>query len=172
MNEDSFINMYLRYTEKSEVPTLLHRWTAISILGAYLGRRPYFSYGHSNLVPNMYIMFVGSVGSKKSTAINIGVDLLRRAGYTRFSAKKTRQEKFLEDLGSHDTVADEGFLDDDSFLDDPKDTIESHMKREPAEVFVAEGEFNNFIGIGNSDFMSILGDLWDYQGVFDYRLKN
>ncbi len=39
-------------------------------------------------------------------------------------------------------------------------------------MFIAADEFNNFIGINNADFVSILGELWDYDGVYDYRLKN
>jgi len=42
----------------------------------------------------------------------------------------------------------------------------------PVESFVAADEFNNFIGIGNLEFASILGELWDYDDVYDYRLKN
>ncbi len=44
--------------------------------------------------------------------------------------------------------------------------------RPPAECFIAADEFNTFIGLGNTDFISILGDLWDYEGVYDYKLKN
>ncbi|MFK5283171.1 hypothetical protein ACI3PL_26730, partial [Lacticaseibacillus paracasei] len=47
-----------------------------------------------------------------------------------------------------------------------------YANKTPAESFIAADEFNNFIGLGNTDFISILGELWDYEGVYDYRLKN
>lgn len=112
-------------------------------------------------------MLIGSPGTKKSTAIKVGARLLRDAGYTTFAAKKTRQEKFLLDLseqhGSEDSAED--ILDSNLFGTSVADM-------EPAECFVAADEFNTFIGQGNTDFISILGDLWDYDGVYDYRLKN
>jgi len=122
-------------------------------------------------------MLVGSPGTKKSSAIKIGAKLLKQAGYSTFGAKKTRQEKFLEDLaeqgqraqGQDDSVSD--ILDQNLFGDSADSEEKLYEGRPPAEVFVAADEFNNFIGINNLDFMSILGELWDYDGVYSYRLK-
>ncbi len=97
-SEPDFISLYLKYTSQTECPTFFHRWCAVTNLAAYLGRRPYFRFGHFTLHPNLYVMLIGSPGTKKSSAIKIGTKLLKQAGYTTFAAKKTRQEKFLLDL--------------------------------------------------------------------------
>lgn len=164
---EDFFSLYLEYTQKTECPTFFHRWTAITALGAYLGRQIYFRHGHFTLYPNLYTMLIGSPGTKKSSAIKIGAKLLKQAGYTTFAAKKTRQEKFLLDLAEQHEFGDGSDILEQNLFGD--DDFES---KAPSECFVAADEFNNFIGVGNIDFMSILGELWDYEGVYDYKLKN
>lgn len=168
-SDSDFFSLYLEYTAKTECPTFFHRWTAITSLAAYLGRDVWFNHGHFTLYPNLYSMLIGSPGTKKSSAIKIGAKLLKQAGYTTFAARKTRQEKFLLDLAEqHDDTSGMGedILDANIFGDT------DYESRPPSECFVAADEFNNFIGVGNIEFMSILGELWDYEGVYDYKLKN
>lgn len=167
---DDFFSLYLTYTRQTECPTFFHRWTAVTALSAYLGRNIYFRHGHFTLYPNLYVMLIGSPGTKKSSAIKIGAKLVKQAGYTTFAARKTRQEKFLLDLAEQNSDPDIGddILDQNLFGED----LESYESKAPAECFIAADEFNNFIGVGNLDFMSILGELWDYEGVYDYKLKN
>jgi len=171
MSQDSedFFSLYLAYTAQTECPTFFHRWTAITSLAAYLGRDIFFSHGHFILHPNLYCMLIGSPGTKKSSAIKIGAKLLKQAGYTTFAAKKTRQEKFLLDLAEQSEDLTGTGLD---ILDENLFGEQDYESLPPAECFVAADEFNNFIGVGNLDFMSILGELWDYEGVYDYKLKN
>lgn len=181
MQGKDFISLYLEYTNQTECPTFFHRWTAVTSLSAYLGRSIHFNHGHFTLYPNLYTMLIGSPGTKKSSAIKIGAKLLKQAGYTTFAAKKTRQEKYLLDLAEQSEKKDiaetgEGMgydiLDQNLFGETSDDDAESYVNKPPAESFIAADEFNNFIGIGNLDFISILGELWDYEGVYDYKLKN
>jgi hypothetical protein len=127
----------------------------------------------------MYVMLVGLAGTKKSTAIKIGAKLLKQAGYKNFAAKKTRQEKFLVDMAHISglvggVVSAGGGVDDDCILDSNLfgDDALNADNLPPAEIFVAADEANNFLGVGNLDFMSILGELWDIDEPFDYKLKN
>jgi len=179
-----FISSYLTYTAETECPTFFHRWTALTSLSAYLGRRIHFQHGHFTIHPNIYAMLIGSPGTKKSSAIKIGAKLLKAAGYSTFAARKTRQEKFLLDLAEQAERLLTGAGDEDDLLDmnlwkaDPgtgvgeEETAADYEGLPPCETFVAADEFNNFIGVGNLEFASILGELWDYEGVYDYRLKN
>ena len=187
-NDADFISLYLEYTAQTECPTFFHRWTAVTSLSAYLGRQIHFNHGHFTLYPNLYTMLIGSPGTKKSSAIKIGAKLLKQAGYSTFAAKKIRQEKFLIELAEQSQRRERilaGTLGDMSGYDvleqnlfggdggnDMEDTADNYTDKPPAECFVAADEFNNFIGLGNLDFVSILGELWDYEGVYDYKLKN
>ena len=164
-NQD-FISLYLQYTSQTECPTFFHRWVGLTCLSAWIGRDIYFPFGHIKIHSNMYVMLVGLAGTKKSTAIKIGTKLLSTAGYTKFAADKTRQEKFLVDLVEDMQVGSLGdsILEQNLFGDTDMST--------PAEAFVASDEINNFIGVGNMDFMSILGELWDIDKPYKYKLKN
>lgn len=147
---EDFFQSYFEYASvtKSESPAIFHRWSAISMVGALLGRQCYLPFGHSYIYPNQYIMIMGSPGSRKSSAINIATKLLKLTGYTRFSSDKTSKERFLMDMNP---IPDEDELEDLLDL-----TLE-----EPAATYVAIGEFTDFIGQGNMEFVTMLTNLWD-----------
>lgn len=167
--KEDFFSLYLAYTSQTECPTFFHRWCVITALSAYLGRSIYFKHGHFTLHPNLYCMLIGSPGTKKSSAIKISAKLLLQAGYTTFAARKTRQEKFLLDLAEQGNEGESGL---DYILDRNLFGPTDFSTSKAVECFIAADEFNNFIGVGNLEFMSILGELWDYEGVYDYKLKN
>ena len=106
---DSFIRQYLSYVGETEAPIFYHRWAAISMVGAYLGRQYSFSLGHFELYTNMYIMLIGEPGTRKSTAIKIAKKIITAAGFDKISGDKTSKEKFMLDLaGIEDGSLDSG----------------------------------------------------------------
>lgn len=162
---DDIISAYLSYIGESEAPVTFHRWSAIAILGAWLGRRYSFQHGHFTIASNMYIMLMGGAGSRKSTAIKIAASLLRKAGYTTIAAERTTKEKFLMDLAGESSDLDSS----------PDDIMEQNLfgsSNSVSEILVAADEFNTFVGNGNIEFLSLLGVLWDYTGKFEDRKKN
>lgn len=160
---NSFIDAYLAYTSDTESPTTFHRWSILTALGAWLGKRFYIRHGHSRINSNMYVMLMGAAGTRKSTAVKIASKALKKAGYSTFSADKTSKEQFLADL------AKTGMLtgDSDEVLDANlwgPDADTSNM--DSCEIFVNADEFNDFTGSGNIEFLSLLGNLWDYEGDY------
>ena len=95
-----FISSYLEHTSDTEAPMLFHRWSAISIIAATLGRQMYFQLGHFRINPNLYIMIMGEAASRKSTAIKIAKKLLVKSGYSNIAANKTSKEKFLLNMAT------------------------------------------------------------------------
>lgn len=176
---------YLHYVEQSEPPYIYHRWTALSMIGALLGRKVFIQFGHKKIYPNLYAMMIGEPGSRKSTAINIGKETLKLTGYDHFAASKTSKERFLLDF--------EGVPEDEYNGARPKRTnrksttdIADYSElsesifgsgegiSEPKECFVCADEFNEFIGIRNIEFISLLGTLWDWDDStkpFESRIK-
>ena len=170
-----FLSSYLDYASDTEVPAIFHRWAAISSIGAFLGRRYYFQHGHFTITPNIYCMLVGVSGTRKSTAIKLFKKLMVQAGYTTIAADKTTKEKFILDLsgeGDDETTniksgkQVEDFLSQNLWGEDDSDT------KPDAEIFIMADEFNDFFGNGNIEFISLLGTLWDYSGVYRNRIKN
>jgi hypothetical protein len=160
---EDFISAYLQYIGPTEAPITFHRWSCLSILGAYLGRRYSFQLGHFNIASNLYVMLMGGAGSRKSTAIKIAASLIRKAGYDRIAAERTTKEKFLMDLAGEDTESKTDIMDQNIF---------GIGTESCAEILVAADEFNTFVGNGNIEFLSLLGVLWDYSGPFEDRKKN
>lgn len=161
-SEEDFITQYLAYTADTEIPAFFNRWTAIAGLGAFLGRQAYFTHGHTRINPNLYVMLIGSAGTKKSSAIKMCRKLLTTAGYSKFAGEKTSKEKFLLDLAGEELSAD--ILNSNLFGGTDDNTS--------SEMFIAADEFNVFIGNGNIEFISLLGQLWDFDGSYPVRFKN
>lgn len=105
-------------------------------------------------------MLIGSAGTRKSTAVKLMKSILSQAGYTTISAERTSKEKFLMDLSGEEDDLNAGgddILDRNLFGDMAN---ESDIR----PMFIAADEANDFFGIGNLEFLSILGSLWDWNG--------
>lgn len=149
---------------------VFHRWSIIACVGAALGRQYYLPFGDKNIYPNMYAMLIGDPGTRKSTAIKTAAKLLALSGYDTFAADRTSKEKFLIDL--------EGKTDEDGKIIEGNMAMEAMFGNEaggdPCETFIVSDEFNEFVGAGNIEFLSMLGNLWDWDSPerpFSQRLK-
>jgi hypothetical protein len=124
----------------------------------------------------MYIMLIGEPGTRKSTAIKIAKKIITAAGFDKISGDKTSKEKFMLDLAG----IEDGSLETNNKgqkgktleeLLDENLGFNSEELGDDCEMYIACDEFNDFIGIGNLEFISLLGNLWDYNGVFKNRIK-
>lgn len=156
--------------ENTETPRLFHRWSLVAGVGALLARNYYLEFGDGVITPTMYVQLIGDPGSRKSTAIKYVAGLLLDAGYNTFSADRTSKEKFLLDLAG---VLDEEYGGKTS-KKEIMETIYDEKSLDPREVFICADEFIEFIGSSNMEFLSMLGNLWDYNSETPYkqRLKN
>jgi hypothetical protein len=108
-----WISTYLKYTEEQESPTAFHQWTAITILGATLGRRVWINRGYYTIYPNLFtIVVAGSAKCKKSTSTGIGVNLLKNIKKPPmiFSQKMTNEALIQALVESSDNGICEGLV--------------------------------------------------------------
>lgn len=170
----SLFDLYFEYREDTEPPRIFHRWSLIGSIGALLGRQFWMPFGPAKIFPNHYIMLIGSPGSRKSTAIKQSKAILSASGYDTFAAEKTSKEKFLLDLEGEvleGPKANGSTLVFQNLFGQGNDTTGAT----PKEVFIVADEFNEFVGSGNIEFLSLLGSLWDWDdpsAFFKFRLKN
>lgn len=169
---DDVFDLYLSYTYDTEPPRLFHRWSLLSSVGALLGRSVYVQHGHSRIYPNLYCMFIGESGTRKSTAIKMAKKLISATGYDKFAAEKTSKEKFLIDLSGQ--VHDPGLVSKNS--NGKSNGYNGHngtditmqnlwgeeYDKTPREVFIVADEFNEFAGSSNHELHTTLGNLWDW----------
>lgn len=167
----SLFDRYFAYVEESEPPLVFHRWGLLTGLGALLGRQYYLPFGDSNIMPNMFVMLIGDPGTRKSTAIKMSKRVLSTAGYDKYAHQRTSKEKFLLDL--------EGIEDDTGAIVNSNSVMsnlfgDDFVGGEPKQVYIVADEFNEFVGSGNLEFLSLLGSLWDWDDPsqpFTQRLK-
>lgn len=155
---------YFTYVEKTEPPLLFHRWCFLASVGALLGRQFRLPFGDFHIYPNQYVMLIGDPGTRKSTAIKLAAKIITAVGYDKFAAERTSKEKFLLDLEGLET-------DDANSVNSLFTELDSTV---PREVFITADEFNEFVGSGNLEFLSLLGSLWDWdkpESPFKQRLK-
>jgi hypothetical protein len=175
MPED-FFRQYLQYVGDTESPAIYHRWSAITGIGALLGRQYHLQHGHFSVNPNIYAMLIGNPGTRKSTAIKTVKKLIIEVGYNTIAADKTTKEKFLLDIsgeteeligvrGGKNAAAD--ILDSNLWGDDDSEVL----SRPSAECFIMADEWNDFTSLGNLEFYSLLGTFWDYSGIYKNRIK-
>jgi Protein of unknown function (DUF3987) len=160
---------YAAYTADTEPMWWYHRWCLYSAVGAILGRRFYFQHGHFTVNPNLYTMLIGDTGSRKSSAIKLVRKIAADVEGVKFAADRGSKEKFLADLQGDD---DENSTSAKNIMDATEDTLfGTSNDEEPREIYVVADEFNDFIGTNNIEFASLLGTLWDYEGIYEYRIK-
>lgn len=165
--ERDFFLQYLDYTAGTEVPTTFNRWAILAGLSAYLGKSVYLRLGEERIYPNLYCLLLGSPGTRKSTAIKDMKRFLSAAGYTTFAHAKTSKEQFLQDLSDgFGTESETEFNIDAQLFGGGSDVATA------SEVFVSPDEFTEFFGNNILEFVSTLGDLWNYEGTYRSRLKN
>jgi hypothetical protein len=152
-----FFSEYFEYCGPTEAPATYHRWTAISILGTLLGRQAFLPFGHGVIYPNQYLMLMGSPGTRKGTAMNIGRKLLAASGYTRFCPDRLSKERFLMEIKPFD----EGDIAMDADL-------ESLVLDRPSEIYAFAEEFTDLVGQGGMEFMTMLTKLWDNMSVYTH----
>ena len=160
-----FFLKYLEYKSGTEVPATFNRWSSIGMVGAWLGRQVYVKFGESKLYPNQYIKLMGSPGTKKSTAIKGAKRLLSEAGYDTFAGEKISKEKYLLDLGTAQGSGSAGDLLDSNLWG-------SDNTSEARESWIVADEFNDFFANNILEFCSTLGVFWDFEGVYENRIKN
>jgi len=171
ISQHPLFDTYFKFVEKTESPLVFHRWSLLAGLGAFLGRQYWFPHGPFRIFPNCYVMLMGDPGTRKSSAIKLAKKVVSGAGYENFAAQRTSKEKFLLDL--------EGLEDEDGKIVDSNAVMrnlfgEEAAGGEPHEVFICADEFNEFVGSGNLEFLSLLGSLWDWDdemAPFKQRLK-
>lgn len=151
-----FIKKYYDYTKETEPPTNYHVWTMVSCLSALLGRKCYIPQGTFTVYPNLYIILVGSPGMKKSSAMNIGKNLLRGIDNFPLAPASMTREALLQALANNECKFSLNNVD-----------LDFHQ----VSAFVTE--LQEFLGgkHRNQSMIDILTAIWD-EPTYEYSTIN
>lgn len=180
--QSNFFDLYLNYWSDTEIPPFFSRWAAITGIAALLRRSVVLKQGPFEVYPNLYVMFVGDPGARKSVAIKGITNFISLSGYDLVTQQRQHLETFLSDLSAGDFSCQEkekerknakSILDLESIAG-PSSLMDINIGKLSAAsrcCFVAADEFNNFIGSRPMEFLSTLGELWDYNGEYKARIR-
>lgn len=98
----TFLNAYRSYGERlTDAPPVFHVWVGLSILGAALGNGVWVYAWGGRKFPHLWTVLLADSGVfRKTTAINIGVDILREAEPARVYPSEWSFEALLNILAS------------------------------------------------------------------------
>jgi len=186
-----FLNDYMEMVEDTESPRLFHVWSALAGMSACLGRRCWLPFGPMKILPNQFVVLVGTPGTRKSTAMSMMRRHLRKATGVRFAPADTagqRQGLVVAMQGGTDKPeyldGMELALKDDSLaglaLSDiaqisniaPEESETEHhvSAADKHHIMVTATELSRFIGQNNLQMLDFLVTMWDGED-YEYQTK-
>lgn len=155
----------IKLAENQEASDLSYLWAGLSGIAAQLARNVYIPFGNGRIYPNLYIMFVGDPGKRKSTAIKDVKSRVKATGYSHFCADSVTMQKYLGDLAG---VGEDGEFSANlnAYGTGMPLGLEDYI-----ESYIAQDEFTTFIGVNNYPFIALLGSFWDIDAPYRYRTK-
>lgn len=73
----NWLEAFMEYTDNTEAPKHYRTWSAISAIGAALGRKAWLNVGRFQISPSFFVVFVAPPGvATKSTAAKLAINLL------------------------------------------------------------------------------------------------
>ncbi|MCX8125552.1 MAG: YfjI family protein [Dehalococcoidia bacterium] len=77
---ENWLLSYLEMVRQTEPAQRFHAWSAITVVGALLGRKCYVRFGPEVISPNLFTILVGPPGIRKDPAINYATAMARDIG--------------------------------------------------------------------------------------------
>lgn len=151
----SWIQLFLRETERAEAPTSYFYWSALSVLSAVVGRRVYIKKeGLYNLYPNIFVFLISKLsGLGKGFPISVASKLVHKLEFNRIIEGQASIEGIIKELSKLYTTP-------------------SGRVINTAEAFLIGGEFGSFL-LENPRLFTQLTDLYDsiYHDEWDKTLS-
>jgi len=152
---DDWITSWLKYQDNSEAPRMFKKWVAISMISSVMQRKLKLQWGTIPIYPNMYIILTGPPASRKGTAMNPGLKVLRKMNIN-LAAESITREMLIRELKESRQ----------EYLDHNTGKTLGHCS-----LTVYSPELVVFIGHQNLALMSDLCDWFDCPEDWKYRTK-
>jgi Protein of unknown function (DUF3987) len=144
------------FDAKTEAPTRLLFWAAVSTIAGAVTRRVHIDEVVFKYYPNFYIIFVAPPGiATKSSAINHGINILRQLDHIYLTADNTTYPAFIRDLANHygELRASQA------------EEAEDDLWMRQCAATAAISEFGTFFKPEDEDMVNGLTDLWDCRNL-------
>lgn len=151
---ENWIQGYLKLTEETEPPQRFHLWTAITMVGAMLGRKCSVKLGPEVFFPNLYTVLIGPPGVRKGTAIKYGTDILREVQNATMAPDAVTKEQLIAEF---ELVKDSVNVNGNMLIH--------------SSLFVVAPELVVFIKENDHERLGYLCQLYDGLDKFEYKTK-
>ena len=152
---NNFLADYLLFNSGNEAHEHWHMWSALSVLASCVSRKVWIDMGYFRYYPQLYIVLLGTPGTKKSTAKDIARDMVREIGNVPFSGECQSKENLVKQLSENER----------SFV---YDVSKPPYIYTPLNIFV--NELSQFIGIDPIKMVDFLVAVWN-QNWYDMRTQ-
>ena len=152
---EDWLDAYVQYAKNSEPPLIFHPWIGISMLAGALGRKVHTSLGFETLYPNLYIILLAPSGCRKSTAINIGRQIITPIAGVKIGAQATTREMLIKDMAESMVTA---------FDEEDTPFFHSSFTQIASELHV-------FLRRANVELLADMCSWYDCESPWEYRTK-
>ena len=155
--KESFLRMYARLCENTEIPGIFAVWCGIFGISCTLGRRCWLDMGHYAIYPNLYLALIAESGKcRKSAAINIIERLLRQV-----EPKLNLISQMLTPIALIEALKTVQVDDEQKFL---KESCVGYAIADELNTFINKRVYKENIG-------PLLTSLYDCKENFSYHTK-
>lgn len=157
----NFLQAYHIYSSGNEAPDAFHAWAAYAVLSTCCGPNLWKDMGTiGNIQPNLYIMFVGPPGIKKSTAKDIARRLVGKIHTPKhplpIAPASSSKEAFIKFMSEEKSPCQMSFAWQDKL-------------RKYTKASIYSDEFVNLVQVGGDPlgWVQILTEIYNPQPTFD-----
>ena len=181
--KNDFLKTHLQYVHNTESPILMHVWSSIICASAAMGRHVWIDSGARRLYANNYCLLVGPPGTRKNSAMNPAVALLRDNTQVKFAPDDTGGQRQGLIVAIENSTDNKMKSDYDNLVANPKEFSVQDLdilggihintqKNDPDKhaMFINATEFGSFLGQGSLDMTRFLIKMWDCE-PYKYALK-
>lgn len=142
---NDWLTDFLEYSNYGEASPRIMYWVGVSTIAGALRRKIWFDQDIFQWSPNFYIIIVGPAGTvKKSTSIDIGINLLKQIEGINFGPEMLTWQALITYIAEHPDTHEIG----------SEDFISSN-------VTIAISEFGTFFELQDRSLVDSLTNLWD-----------
>jgi len=152
---DNWLASYMKLVEDTEPPPRYHLWTAVTIIGAMLGRKCEVRFGPETFFPNLYCVLIGPPGAaRKGTALAYGTSILNEIQTACMAPDAVTKEQLIAEM---ELIRAEENINGNIF---------TH-----SSLFVVAPELVVFVKENDHERIGYLCTLYDGLPKFEYKTK-
>jgi hypothetical protein len=150
-----WLDSFQKAFENTESPEKYVYWTGVATIGAALQRNVKFDEVTFRLYPNFYVILIGPPAVKKTTAINFGVDRLRKVEGINVGPSTVTWQYLVDKLKDIQTASPEEMA------------RTGEATKESCPIVLPAGELGTLIDFDDRASIDFFTNAWDSPDVYD-----